>query len=230
MKTSGAKVIVITGTSRGLGRAMTDKFIRLGHTVCGCARSKKEIEKLQAQYAKPHNFAVVDVTNDEHVGAWAKRMLKSYSAPDFLINNAAIINANSPLWKVSAKDFSDVVDVNIKGTANTIRHFVPAMIQQGRGVIVNFSSGWGRSTDAEVAPYCATKWAIEGLTQALAQELPSGMAAVPLNPGVIDTDMLRSCFGGSASGYPSPEEWAGRAVPFILQLDSKDNGQSLSVM
>ena len=72
------------------------------------------------------------------------------------------------------------------------------------GVIVNFSSGWGRSTDAEVAPYCATKWAIEGLTQAFAQELPSGMAAVALNPGIINTDMLQSCFGGSASGYPSP--------------------------
>ena len=71
-------------------------------------------------------------------------------------------------------------------------------------MIVNFSSGWGRSVDAEVAPYCATKWAIEGLTQALARELPPGLCAVPLNPGVIDTDMLRSCFGGSAGGYPQP--------------------------
>jgi len=63
---------------------------------------------------------------------------------------------------------------------------VPAMVRRGQGVIVNFSSGWGRSTDAGVAPYCATKWAIEGLTQALAQELPPGMAAVPLNPGIIN--------------------------------------------
>ena len=103
------------------------------------------------------------------------------------------------------------------------------LVARRSGVIVNFSSGWGRSTDAEVAPYCATKWAIEGLTQALAQELPEGMAAVPLNPGIIDTDMLRSCFGGSASSYPSPLEWAKRAVPFLLKLGPKDNGRSLSV-
>jgi NAD(P)-dependent dehydrogenase (short-subunit alcohol dehydrogenase family) len=95
-------------------------------------------------------------------------------------------------------------------------------------VVVNFSSGWGRSADAEVAPYCATKWAIEGLTQALAQELPSGMAAVALNPGIIDTDMLRSCFGGSARSYPTADEWAQRAVPFLLSLGSAQNGQPLT--
>jgi NAD(P)-dependent dehydrogenase (short-subunit alcohol dehydrogenase family) len=96
-------------------------------------------------------------------------------------------------------------------------------------VIVNFSSGWGRATDAEVAPYCATKWAIEGLTQALAQELPSGMAAIPLNPGIINTEMLRSCFGGSASSYPSAAQWAKVAVPFLLSLGPADNGKPLSV-
>ena len=68
-----------------------------------------------------------------------------------------------------------------------------------------------------------------GLTKALAQVLPSGLAAVPLNPGVIDTDMLRVCFGGDAGAYPGPEEWARRAVPFLLSLGRKHNGQSLSV-
>jgi hypothetical protein len=92
------------------------------------------------------------------------------------------------------------------------------MIARSHGVIVNFSSGWGRSTSPEVAPYCATKWAIEGLTRALAQELPRGMAAVPLNPGIIDTDMLRACFGSAASGYPDPKEWAESAVPLESSL------------
>jgi NAD(P)-dependent dehydrogenase (short-subunit alcohol dehydrogenase family) len=130
---------------------------------------------------------------------------------------------------VPAPEFSAVIDVNIKGIANVIRHFVPEMIKRKRGVIVNFSSGWGRSTDAEVAPYCASKWAIEGLTQAFAQELPSGLAVVALNPGFINTDMLRSCFGDSASGYLSPEEWAKTAVPFLLKLGPGDNGKRLTV-
>jgi NAD(P)-dependent dehydrogenase (short-subunit alcohol dehydrogenase family) len=103
------------------------------------------------------------------------------------------------------------------------------MVRRRRGVIVNFSSGWGRSTSPEVATYCATKWAIEGLTRALAEELPAGMAAVPLNPGVINTEMLQSCFGADASGYPSPQDWAKRAVPFLLKLRDKDNGRALTV-
>jgi NAD(P)-dependent dehydrogenase (short-subunit alcohol dehydrogenase family) len=103
------------------------------------------------------------------------------------------------------------------------------MVAQKKGVIVNFSSGWGRSSSPQVAPYCATKFAIEGLTQALAQELPEGMAAVALNPGVIDTDMLRSCWSDGAASYQKPEAWAKVAAPFLLQLGAKDNGRALSV-
>ncbi len=162
------KIILITGVSRGLGRAMTEEFIRLGHTVVGYGRSEKDIAQLQKQFPTQNDFLMVDVSSDEQVAAWARRILQSHAAPDLLLNNAALINRNAPLWEVPAQEFSDVMDVNIKGVANAFRHCVPAMIKQGRGVIVNFSSGWGRSTDVEVAPYCATKWAVEGLTQSLA--------------------------------------------------------------
>lgn len=212
------QIIVITGVTRGLGRAMAEEFIKRGHTVAGCGRSAEQIAELQKHFPKPHDFHALDVVSDEAVAAWAKHILANVGTPDFLINNAALINRNAPLWKVPAKEFSDVIDVNIKGVTNVIRHFVPAMTGRSSGVVVNFSSGWGRSTDAEVAPYCATKWAIEGLTQSLAQELPGGMAAVALNPGIIDTQMLRSCFGGSATSFPKPAEWAKRAVPFILGI------------
>jgi NAD(P)-dependent dehydrogenase (short-subunit alcohol dehydrogenase family) len=80
-----------------------------------------------------------------------------------------------------------------------------------------------------VAPYCATKWAIEGLTQALAEELPPEMCAVPLNPGIINTEMLRSCFASGAEFYPSAESWSQRAVPFLLSLGPAQNGQPLTV-
>lgn len=223
------KIILITGVTRGLGRALAEEFIRLGHVVLGCGRSETEIAALQKQFPAPNNFAVVNVADDAQVAAWAKQILSSHIAPDLLLNNAALINRNAPLWQVPAREFSDVIDVNIKGVTNVIRHFVPAMIARGRGVIVNFSSGWGRSTDAEVAPYCATKWAIEGFTQALAQELPPGLAAVPLNPGIIATDMLRSCFGGGANNYPTAGEWAKTAGPFLLKLNASNNGNPLTV-
>src|ERR1039457_5808351 len=226
---ANSKTILITGVSRGLGRALTEEFIRLGHVVLGCGRSAKEISQLQKQFPAPNNFSVVDVADDSQVAAWAKKVLAAHAAPDLLLNNAALINRNAPLWKVPAREFSDVIDVNIKGVANVIRHFVPAMIRAGRGVIVNFSSGWGRSTDAEVAPYCATTWAIEGLTQALAQELPPGLATVPLNPGIIITDMLQSCFAGGATNYPTADEWAKIAVPFLLKINASKNGEQMTV-
>jgi NAD(P)-dependent dehydrogenase (short-subunit alcohol dehydrogenase family) len=223
------KSILITGVSRGLGRAMTEEFIRLGHVVIGCGRSEKEIAQLQKQFPAPNDFSVVDVADDSQIDAWAMRVLQSHAAPDLLLNNAALINRNAKLWEVPAQEFSDVIDVNITGVVNVIRHFVPAMVVRRAGVIVNFSSGWGRSTDAEVAPYCATKWAVEGLTLSLAQELPPGMAAVPLNPGIIATDMLRSTFGGSATNYLAPREWAKTAAPFLLKINSADNGKQLTV-
>lgn len=217
------KTVLITGVTRGLGRAMTEEFIQLGHVVLGCGRSEKEIAQLRKKFSAPNDFAVVDVADDAQVATWAKQVLTSHGQPDLLLNNAALMNRPAPLWKISAPEFSDVIDVNIKGVTNVIRHFVPAMIRRGIGVIVNFSSGWGRSTSAEVAPYCATKWAIEGLTQALAQELPPGMAAVAFNPGIINTDMLRTCWPSGASGYPTPAKWAKTAVPTLLKLGPLDN-------
>jgi len=197
--------------------------------VVGCGRTRREIEKLNGEFGDPHGFFVVDVASDKDVGSWAKSALKEHGVPDLLVNNAALINSNANLWEVPAQDFSDVIDVNIKGVMNVIRHFAPAMIERKSGVIVNFSSGWGRSTSPEVGPYCATKYAVEGMTKALAQELPRGMAAVPLNPGMINTEMLQSCFGEEATAHMEPDEWAKSAVPYMLKLGAKDSGRSLSV-
>ena len=221
--------IVISGASRGLGLAMAVGFIDRGHTVFGCSRSAEAIAELQDRLGGPHRFDVVDVGDDEQVRSWSDKVLSEAGPPDLLLNNAALMNNNAVLWEVPPDEFSRVIDVNIKGVYHMIRHFVPAMIETGHGVVVNFSSGWGRSTSPEVAPYCATKWAIEGLTRALAEELPSGMAAVPLNPGIIHTDMLASCFGAGAASYPSPDRWAMRAVPFLLELDPNNSGQPLTV-
>jgi NAD(P)-dependent dehydrogenase (short-subunit alcohol dehydrogenase family) len=163
------------------------------------------------------------------VQLWAERVLGGGRAPDLLINNAGVINEPAPLWEVPADKFNQLLAVNVSGVANVIRSFVPPMVARKQGVIVNLSSGWGRSVSPEVAPYCASKWAIEGLTKALAEELPPGMAAVPLNPGAIDTDMLRQCWADGAAAYPKAAPWAEQAAPFILQLGAKDNGRSVSV-
>lgn len=226
---SDPKTIVITGATRGLGHALTQEFIQLGHTVIGCGRSRERVEQMNQQFGPPHHFTAVDVADFSQVQRWAEQIFAVGPAPDFLINNAAIINRPGPLWEIEAAVFSDLVDINIKGVFHGIRAFGPGMIAHGKGVVINFSSGWGRSTSPEVAPYCASKYAIEGLSKAMAQEVPAAMAVVPLNPGVIATDMLRTCFGDAAENHLTAEIWARNAAPFILGIGPKDNGQSLSV-
>ena len=220
--------IVITGVTKGLGRALVEQYIKLGHLVIGCGRNVNSIESLSNSYPENTDFQVVDVSDQKQVCLWSKDVLNKFGTPDFLLNNAGIINKNAALWDVPEQEFSDVININVKGVYNTIKEFVPHMIRIGKGTVVNFSSGWGRSASPEVAPYCTSKWAIEGLSKSLAQDLPEGMVSVALNPGVIDTNMLRSCWDANAAMYEKPESWAKRVAPFILNISQKDNGASLT--
>jgi NAD(P)-dependent dehydrogenase (short-subunit alcohol dehydrogenase family) len=224
----GSRKVVITGVSRGLGLAMVGEFAALGWTVAGCCRDAAAVARLSTSHGVPHYFQQADVTDEAAVASFCAELLERQGPPDLVLNNAAIVNRNAPLWEVSAEEFSAVIDANIKGTAAMIRHLAPAMLRRGSGVIVNFSSGWGRSTSPEVAPYCATKWAIEGLSQAMSQETGGKVAVVALNPGIIDTQMLRSCFGPSAADFPDAPRWAKKAVPFLAALGPKDNGRALT--
>ena len=226
---SSSKLVVITGVTRGLGRALFERFVDQGHRVAGCGRDEQQLAQLREELGDWIHVQPVDVCDSAQVESWAQKVLDELGAPDLLINNAARMNDPAPLWRVPAEEFDRLLAVNVGGTANVVRAFVPAMIERGRGVVVNLSSGWGRSTAPQVGPYCATKYAIEGFTGSLAQELPAGMAAVSLNPGVIDTDMLRQCWDEAASAYEGARSWAERALPFLLGLSGSDNGGVLSV-
>lgn len=222
------KHVCITGCTRGLGLAMARLFAAKGWQVSGCGTNVDAVARLSEELGEDHWIVPCNVTSLENVAAMTKAVLERIGVPDLFLNNAAVINANARLWEVTPEDFSRVVDVNLKGIHLVLRGFLPAMIERGTGVVVNFSSGWGRSTSPEVAPYCCTKWGVEGLTQALSQELPNGLAAVALNPGIIDTEMLQSTFGSGSSDFPDPATWAMKAVPFLENLSAKDNGKALT--
>lgn len=217
--TESTRTILLTGATRGLGAVLFHAFQQAGHTVYGCGRS--------APVGDPH-LSQVDVTDDQAVAHWIAQVVEKTGSPDLVINNAAIIARSAPLWELSAAEFDPVIDVNLKGVVNVLRHVIPAMQRSG-GVIANISSGWGRSTSPEVAAYCCTKWGIEGLTQALAQEIPAGIGVVSVNPGIIDTEMLRSCFGSGAGSHIKPENWVKTAAPFFLKIRPEANGSSLTV-
>ncbi|MCS7023138.1 MAG: SDR family NAD(P)-dependent oxidoreductase, partial [Gemmataceae bacterium] len=121
------KRIVITGCTKGLGRALSEYFIAEGHVVCGCGRNLREVNTLSNKYPFPHFFAKVDVRDDAAVHRWANHCLEKGPAPDLLINNAAVIAKNAPLWELSASEADAVFDTNIKGVVNVLRHFLPFM-------------------------------------------------------------------------------------------------------
>nr|GMC78623.1 NADPH-dependent pterin aldehyde reductase [Ipomoea batatas] len=240
MSAAGApKTVLITGVSRGLGKALALELAKRGHTIIGCSRSQDKLNSLHAELASAssstsssqikHLIMKVDVRSNSSVEELAHAVMEKKSIPDIVVNNAGTINRNNRLWEVPAEDFDNVIDTNVKGVANVLRHFIPLMIDKKQGIIVNLSSGWGRSAAAQVAPYCASKWAIEGLTKSVAKEIPTGIAVVALSPGVINTEMLQSCFGSSASLYQAPESWAPKAATMILNLTVADNGLSLTV-
>ncbi|XP_041010928.1 NADPH-dependent pterin aldehyde reductase isoform X1 [Juglans microcarpa x Juglans regia] len=204
-----SRTVLITGASKGLGRALALELVQRGHTVIGCSRAHDNINPLQSDLSSPekHLFLNTDVRSNSSVEELARVVMEKKGVPDIIVNNAGTINRNNKIWEVPEEEFDTVIDTNVKGTANMLRHFIPLMITRKQGIIVNMSSGWGRSGAALVAPYCASKWAVEGLTRSVAKELPDGMAIVALNPGVINTDMLASCFGNSAALYQAPEAW-----------------------
>lgn len=86
------KIILITGVTRGLGAAMTEKFIELGHTIWGCGRSQETMVKLQEKWTSPHDFTALDVSQAQSVKQWAEKLLATGQIPDLIINNAGIIN------------------------------------------------------------------------------------------------------------------------------------------
>ncbi|MEK9773650.1 MAG: SDR family NAD(P)-dependent oxidoreductase [Opitutae bacterium] len=221
-----SKVVVISGCSRGLGRAMAQEFSARGWKIAGGARSADLLDEISQQIHTQCLLTPMDVTDPASVEFLARKVEEKFGAPDLLVNNAGLINHNAPLIQVSPEEFASVLTVNLSGIHNMIRAFVPMMEKRGQGIIANFSSYWGQSTAPEVGPYCASKWGVEGLTRSLSQELPAGLAAVAFNPGVINTDMLRSTFGKQASAYPSPAEWAVDAVNRLEKLSLGDNGKT----
>ncbi|KAK0590036.1 hypothetical protein LWI29_021950 [Acer saccharum] len=231
MTKGSSRTVLITGVSKGLGRALAVELAKRGHTVIGCARTQEKLLSLQSEFPSSDNhlFLNVDVKSNSSVEELARVVVEKKGVPDIIVNNAGTINKNNKIWEVPPEEFENVIDTNVKGVTNMLRHFIPLMIPSKQGIIVNMSSGWGRSGAALVAPYCASKWAVEGLSRSVAKELPDGMAIVALNPGVINTEMLASCFGSSAALYQAPDAWALKAATMILNLTGADNGASLTV-
>ncbi|XP_022156280.1 NADPH-dependent pterin aldehyde reductase-like isoform X2 [Momordica charantia] len=230
---AASRKVLITGVSKGLGRALALELASRGHTIIGCSRDQTKLDSLHAELSKSssneHLLFNADVRSNNKVKEFAHAVEEKKLTPDIIVNNAGLAHKSGKIWELDVEDFDKVIDTNVKGIGNILRHFIPLMLPNNQGIIVNMSSGAGRNAHEDFAPYCTSKWAVEGLSKCIAKGLPEGMATVALNPGTIYTDMLALCMGELASQFQSPDKWAARAATMILDLTTTDNGASLTV-
>ncbi|XP_023520970.1 NADPH-dependent pterin aldehyde reductase-like isoform X3 [Cucurbita pepo subsp. pepo] len=228
--TNPSRIVLITGVSKGLGRALALELANRGHTIIGCSRDQPKLDSLRQQLSSNNHLLFnANVRSNDSVEELARAVVQNKLVPDIIVNNAGVANRIGNAWEVEVEEFDNVIDTNVKGIANVLRHFIPLMIPNKHGIIINMSSIAGRTGIAHIAPYCASKWAVEGLSKSIAKELPEGMAVVALDPGTINTDMLVSVVGSAASKYLPPKRWAIKAATMILDITTSDNGASLTV-
>ena len=180
-------VAVVTGANSGIGRATAIHLAGQGYDVYGTVRTRERAGKLGAMSAERGvdvHLVELDVADDESVQAGFAEILDAAGPIDVLVNNAGV-GANGVLEDTPAAQYLDVFNVNVGGIVRCTQAVLPGMRERGRGTIVNVSSVTGRVASLAQQPYVTSKWAVEGLSEGLAQELaPFGIRVVIVEPGI----------------------------------------------
>jgi len=197
--------IVITGTSRGIGFAIALELARAGHAVVATMRNPAGSPELGEQAAKeklPLHIEAMDVDSDESVKLAFDRIL-AHGPVDVLVNNAGIERLG-PIEETPVAEFRTCMETNYFGAIRCIQAVMRSMRERGSGAIINVTSVAGKISVSPMAPYSASKFALEALSECLAQELKAfGVRVAIVEPGIIDTRMARNIEGMSGSKtYP----------------------------
>ena len=179
------ETVIVTGASRGLGKSMAKRFAREGANTVLAARGEGDLEAVAEEADGETLVAPADVTDEAAVEALVEATVSEYGDLTGLVNNAAIgllslYDERRDVTEIDAADWRLVVDVNVTGSFLCAKHAVPKM---ETGNIVNISSGLGRRGSAGWGPYVASKWALEGFSRTLADELEPDINVNCLDPG-----------------------------------------------
>ena len=216
--------VMVTGASRGLGRALAEALGSAGAALLLCARGEDQLagvaEALQSRGVEVE-WGAADVSDERSIGALVERARERFGGIDALINNASILGPLVPLREHPLDQWRDVLEVNLTGTLVPTVAVLPLMRKAGRGSIINVSSGVGAIVRERWGAYAVSKWGVEALSRNLAaEEAESGVRVNIVDPGRLRTEMRREAYPDEDPNRPAPPE---QAVGVFLWLASAES-------
>ena len=217
------KVWLITGSSRGLGRALAEAVLAAGDKLVATARNPEQLADLVERYGDQVRTVALDVTNEQAASHAVAVATRAFGRLDVLANNAGYGDV-SPIEDTSLDEFRAQIETNLFGVINVTKAALPLMREQGAGHILQFSSVGGRIGPVGRAPYAAAKWGVEGFSEVLSKEVgPLGVKVTIIEPGGFRTD-----FAGSSTaireGIPEYDATVGKTARFQRDYNGKQPG------
>ena len=222
------KSVIITGTSKGIGLETALAFGRAGYKVFATMRNPDGATAFKQRIkdeSLPITIAAMDVDSDESVKQCIDGILQNNGSIDVLVNNAGIEQHGS-IEDLTMADFKAVMETNYFGVLRCIKTVLPLMRKNRNGCIINVASVAGKISSSPLGAYAASKFALEAVSEALAQEVKSFNIRVAIvEPGIIDTAMARNISIGSDSVYPQSKRFAGL---FAASLKTPTNASTVA--
>lgn len=223
------KIILVTGASRGIGKAIAQRFADEGHFVIGTATSKKGAEAIGDYLSESGGIGrILDVCNHEDIDKLFEEIDSVYGGINVLVNNAGITK-DGLLMRMKDEDWASVIDTNLTAVYRMSRRAVRGMMKARQGRIINITSVVGQMGNAGQANYAATKAGVEGFSRALAREIGSrGVTVNCVAPGFVETDMtealderlVNSMLDAVPIGRMAQPEEIAAAVSFLASDDA----------